>query len=87
MREQAGSPFTVKAVAQTHGPSERMTVDLANLDQSMFNLVTGEAGNFLSTYYMDQWNAWYRGYTFPWPFSAEATQKASAHRLTLAREK
>lgn len=87
IREQAGSPFTVKAVAQTHGPSERMTVDLANLDQSMFNLVTGEAGNFLSTYYMDQWNAWYRGYTFPWPFSAEATQKASAHRLTLAREK
>ena len=87
IREQSGSPFTVKAVAQTHGPSERMTVDLANLDQSTFNLVTGEAGNLLSPFYMDQWNAWYRGYTFPWPFSDEAAQKATAHLLVLQPEK
>jgi penicillin G amidase len=87
VRPQSGSKFTVKAVTQTHGPSERMTVDLADLDQSTFNLVTGEAGNFLSPYYMDQWNAWYHDLTFPWPFSPPATQKSGQHRLLIAQEK
>ena len=83
IREQSGSGFTVKAVSRTHGPSERMTVDLANLDHSTLNLVTGEAGNFLSPYYMDQWQAWYENSTLPWPFSAPAVQRASAQRLVL----
>jgi penicillin G amidase len=83
IREQSGSPYTVKAAAQTYGPSERITVDLANLDQSTLNLVTGEAGNFLSPYYLDQWDAWYNNFTFPWPFSPAATDQASAHRLVL----
>jgi penicillin amidase len=73
----------VKAVSGTHGPSERMTVDLADLDYSTLNLVTGEAGNFLSPYYMDQWQAWYENSTFAWPFSASAVQKASVHQLVL----
>ncbi len=81
--EQSGSNYTVKAVATTHGPSERITVDLADLDQSTLNLVTGEAGNFLSPYYMDQWNAWYKNFTFPWPYSPEAIEKFKAHELTL----
>ena len=34
--------------------------------------MTGEAGNFLSPYYMDQWKAWYEGYTFKLPYSAES---------------
>lgn len=84
VREQSGGKFTVKAVARTYGPSERMTVDLANLDESTLNLVTGEAGNFLSPYYMDQWNAWYHDFTFPWPFSGQATERAGVHRLVLA---
>ena len=67
----AGSGYTVKAVTRLHGPSERMTVDLSDLDHSMLNLVTGESGNFLSPNYMDQWQAWYEGSTFPLPFSAE----------------
>jgi len=83
LRPQSGSGSTVKAVTKSHGPSERITVDLANLDQSTLNLVTGESGNFLSPYYLDQWKAWYQGSTFPWPFSAAAVEKASAHRLTL----
>ena len=82
-QEQSGSPYTVKAVARTHGPSERMTVDLANLDQSTFNLVTGEAGSFGSPYYMDEWDAWYQNFTFPWPFSPEAISKSSVHELRL----
>jgi penicillin amidase len=83
LHEQSGSGYTVKAVTRHHGPSERMTVDLSNLDQSTLNLVTGQAGNFLSPYYMDQWKAWYEGSTFPLPFSAQAVEKAKAHTLVL----
>lgn len=79
----SGSVYTVKAVNSEHGPSERITDDLANLDQSTLNLVTGEAGNFLSPWYLDQWNAWYKGTTFPWPFSPDATLHAKKHMLTL----
>jgi penicillin G amidase len=87
LREQSGSPYTVKAVAETYGPSERITVNLADLDESTLNLVTGEAGNFLSPYYMDQWEAWYTNFTFPWPFSPEATKRNTAHAVTLAPSK
>jgi len=83
LREQSGSSITVKAVSRSHGPSERMTVDLADLDHSTLNLVTGEAGNFLSPYYMDQWQAWYENSTLAWPFSPTAVQKASVHQLLL----
>ena len=85
LQPQSGSEYTVKAVSRSHGPSERMTVDLASLDQSTLNLVTGEAGNFLSPYYMDQWRAWYEGSTLVWPFSAPAVEKARAHELVLER--
>jgi penicillin G amidase len=84
---QSGSEYTVKAVSRTHGPSERMTVDLVNLDQSTLNLVTGEAGNFFSPYYMDQWKAWYDGFTFIWPFSESAVAKARTHQLVLEPER
>jgi penicillin amidase len=80
---QSGSGYTVKAVTRSHGPSERMTVDLFDLDQSTLNVVTGQAGNFLSPYYMDQWKAWYEGYTFPLPFSRQAVAKARVHELVL----
>ena len=83
LRAQSGSGLTVKAVSRTHGPSERMTVDLGDLDHSTLNLVTGEAGNFLSPYYMDQWQAWYENSTLVWPFSQPAVQKASVHQLVM----
>jgi penicillin amidase len=85
VQPQSGSSYTVKAVSRSHGPSERMTVDLADLDQSTLNLVTGEAGNFLSPYYMDQWKAWYEGYTFKLPFSQPAVERAQVHKLVLER--
>jgi penicillin amidase len=83
LQPQSGSEYTVKAVSRTHGPSERMTVDLADLDQSTLNLVTGEAGNLFSPYYLDQWKAWYEGATFTWPFSERAVEKARAHEIVL----
>jgi penicillin G amidase len=82
-KEQSGSPYTVKAVTDTYGPSERITDDLANLDRSTLNLVTGEAGNFLSPNYMDQWDAWYTNFTFPWVFSPQAVKQATVHQVVL----
>ncbi len=84
---QSGSEYTVKAVSRSHGPSERMTVDLADLDQSTLNLVTGEAGNLFSPYYTDQWKAWYEGFTFGWPFSGPAVERTRAHGLVLEPER
>ena len=81
--EQSGDGYTVKQVGRTFGPSERMTVDLSDLDQSTLNVVTGEDGNVFSPYYMDQWPAWYNGTTFTIPFSAGAVEKARAHQVVL----
>ena len=83
LRQQSGDGYTLKQVGRKFGPSERLTVDLADLDQSTLNLVTGQGGNFLSPYYMDQWSAWYEGTTFTLPFSEPAVQKAKQHVLVL----
>ncbi|HKR83767.1 MAG TPA: penicillin acylase family protein [Terriglobales bacterium] len=80
---QSGNVYTVKAVGSAHGPSERFTADLSNLDASTLNLVTGQSGNFLSPYYMDQWPAWYKGTTFVLPFSKTAVENSATHRLML----
>jgi penicillin amidase len=83
LQEQSGSAYTVKAVTPIHGPSERFTANLADLDQSTLNIVTGQSGNLLSPYYMDQWKAWYEGTTFLLPFTPQAVEAAKAHRLVL----
>jgi penicillin G amidase len=83
VNQQSGSGYTVKAVTRHHGPSERFTANLADLDQSTLNIVTGEGGNFLSPYYMDQWPYWYGGTTFTLPFSEQAVQSTKAHALVL----
>ena len=83
VHEQSGSRYTVKAVSRHHGPSERFIANLADLDQSMLNTVTGQSGNFLSHSYMDQWKAWYEGTTFNLPFSKPAVEAAKAHQLQL----
>ena len=83
VKEQSGSGYTVKAVTRHHGPSERFTANLADLDQSTLNTVTGQGGNFLSPYYMDQWKAWYEGSTFTLPYTSQAVEATGAHRLTL----
>ena len=83
VKEQSGSGYTVKAVTAVHGPSERFTANLADLDQSTLNIVTGQGGNFLSPYYMDQWKAWYGGTTFVLPFTPKAVGAAAVHRLVL----
>jgi len=83
VKDQSGSGYTVKAVTPHHGPSERFTANLGDLDQSTLNTVTGQGGNFLSPYYMDQWKAWYEGSTFMLPFTPRAVAASGAHRLVL----
>jgi penicillin G amidase len=83
INEQSGSGHTVKAVTPHHGPSERFTANLADLDQSTLNTVTGQGGNLLSPYYMDQWKAWYEGFTFTLAFTEKAVEATSVHRLLL----
>jgi penicillin G amidase len=83
VQPQSGSGYTVKAVTRHHGPSERFTAELANWDDSTLNTVTGQGGNFLSPYYMDQWKAWYEGTTFTLPFSEKAVDAAGKHMLRL----
>ncbi len=81
--QQSGSKYTVKAVTPHHGPSERFTANLADLDQSTLNVITGQNGNLLSPYYMDQWSAWFEGSTFRLPFTPQAVDVTAAHRLVL----
>jgi penicillin amidase len=79
----SGSGFTVRAANRELGPSERLTWNFANFDQSTLNLVTGESGIFLSPHYMDQWAAWYGGSTFTFPFSPAAVEQHRAHEMAL----
>ena len=76
----SGSTYTVKAVGRGFGPSERLTWNFANFDESTLNVVTGESGIFLSPYYMDQWKAWYGGSTFAFPFSQARSRNTGRMR-------
>ncbi len=64
----SGSSTTVKQTTRRLGPSLRMVVDLSNLDRSVINITTGESGEVLSGHYMDQWDAYYAGQSFPMEF-------------------
>jgi penicillin amidase len=64
----SGSSTTVKQTTRRLGPSMRMVVDLSNLDRSVIDITTGESGQVLSSHYMDQWDAYYAGQSFPMEF-------------------
>jgi penicillin amidase len=83
---QSGSGDTVKQVGRGFGPSERLTVELANLDSTTLNIVNGQSGNLFSRYFNDQWEAWYTGATFALPYTAEAVEHSAEHRLVLEPE-
>ncbi len=66
--EMSGGSTTIKQTTRRLGPSMRMVVDLSNLDHSLINITTGESGHVLSRHYMDQWDAYYAGQSFPMEF-------------------
>jgi penicillin amidase len=83
---QSGDLTTVKQVGLVgvaFGPSERFTTDLSNPDATTLNLVLGQSGNPISPWFMDQFQDWLHGRTYPMPFSPAATQAATTHTLTL----
>lgn len=75
----SGSQLTVKQIHGKLGPSMRMSVDFADFDRSIENLVTGESGHVLSSHYSDQWKAYYYARSFPMQFR----QVVSKARLML----
>jgi penicillin G amidase len=83
IQPQSGDGSTVKQVGHTFGPSERFTTDLSDLDHSTLNLVLGQSGNPTSPWFLNQWPAWYKGTTYPLPFTKPAVDAATTHTLTL----
>ncbi len=78
-----GDGTTVKQASGNLGPSERLTVDFSDLDNSTLNIVNGQAGNLLSPYFNNQWDNWYHGTAVRLPFSDDAVDRAKSHELTL----
>ncbi len=66
--EMSGSGTSVKQTTAVIGPSERMVVDLGDLEKSVQNLVVGESGFVASPHYKDEWKAYYSGASFPMEF-------------------
>jgi penicillin G amidase len=66
--EMSGAGTAVKQTTTQLGPSERMVVDLGDLDRSVQNLIVGESGFVASGHYKDQWPAYYAGTSFPMEF-------------------
>jgi penicillin amidase len=64
------------------GPTMRMVVDLANLDDSTWVVLTGVSGHPGSRHYTDQIAAWADGRTYQWPFSLAAVQDDAKNTLT-----
>ena len=81
--EQGGTIDTVRAMGVGHGPAMRFVADLANFDQSLMEIPTGESGQYASPYYQDQFAEWFAGRGIPAAFSIAAEDSARAHRLTM----
>jgi penicillin amidase len=79
----SGDTTTVKQVGREFGPSQRFTLDWSNIDGSTQNIVLGESGNPYSPYFRDQWNDWYNGTTFAFPFTPQAVAAQTRHTLRL----
>jgi penicillin amidase len=80
---QSGDTTTVKQVGRDFGPSQRFTMDWNNIDGSTENIMLGESGNPLSPCFRDQWNDWYGGTTFAFPFTSSAVAAQTQHTLRL----
>ncbi len=78
-----GDTTTIKQVGRAFGPSQRFTMDWSAPDASTENIVLGESGDPLSSWFEDQWPAWYGGTTFPLPFSSSAVAGQTTHTLDL----
>lgn len=89
--EQGGSPYTVNVAGVSNtpdtfltssmGPSYRGIFDLADLDQSLYALPTGQSGHPLSKHHGDLYKLWDRGELFKIP--TDPAKIEAVHSLTL----
>jgi penicillin amidase len=79
----SGDTTTIKQVGRAFGPSQRFTMDWSAPDASTENIVLGESGDPVSSWFRDQWPIWYGGTTFPMPFSQSAVAAQTTHTLQL----
>lgn len=64
----SGATTTVKQTSMTLMPSMRFNADLADWEQSQFNLPIGQSGQIFASHYKDQWDAYISGRSFPMQF-------------------
>jgi penicillin amidase len=81
--DEGGTIDTVRAMGAGHGPAMRFVADLANFDDSLMEITTGESGQYGSAHYRDQFPGWFEGRGIQAPFSQAAEEKARLHRLFL----
>jgi penicillin amidase len=79
----SGDTTTVKQVGRDFGPSQRFTMDWSNIDGSTEDIVLGESSDPYSPYFRDQWDDYYGGTTFAFPFTAQAVAAQTSHTLRL----
>lgn len=72
-----------ESYATTTVPSMRMVIDLADFDDSSWNLLTGASGHPFHAHYTDQAADWSEGIQKPWPFTAKAVTRAAVDTLRL----
>jgi penicillin G amidase len=81
--ELNGSSTTVKQTTPRLGPSMRFVADLADWDNSLINLPTGNSGHFTSGHYKDQWDEYAAGKAFRLEF--ERIEPKAKLQLTPAK--
>jgi len=80
----SGNEETVKQVGPHFGPSERLTVDFADLDHTTLDIVNGESGNIFDGHYNDQWDAYYHGRTLACRSRRRRGSRAASASLEIA---
>lgn len=61
----SGSSSTVKQTTPRVGPSMRFVADLADWENSLMNISTGQSGEAFSSHRKDQWPVYWRGESLP----------------------
>jgi penicillin G amidase len=67
----------------TNLPSYRLTIDMSDIDGARIVQTTGQSGNPLDSHYGDLIDEWASGETVPLPFSEQAVESGTVHRLSL----
>jgi penicillin amidase len=87
---RAGSLYTVDVADfgrleppfdNSHGPSFRQVVDLADMEGGRAIITSGESGNPWSRHYRDQRDRWWKGELWALPLSADRVAKLATLRL------